>query len=336
MGEAEKLIRQTRSQNVKLDLANYAALIQLFDECGDIDRGICAVALSSADALALIDELEDRELKPHPRVLASLLSTFVLENNREGYRRASKLSAQLGLMTHSVDVLNICISGAIQFQDPYVGLYLFDKGQDSHKLRPNQDTLRGLLTVCSMMDLPRRALKMVEEFKRKWDVKADSEMYAQLLRLVLKDNWPEGFFKTEASFWSSEVKPNRDIWNLLILGNGSHGSIDTAMSMLDEMRTQGVRPDQMTLACLLKACARIQDFDNALQACRQVHRDGVEIEANSCGVLLKLAEGTKNKDKFEEAVRMTKECAADNEVLTQQIALLRKKLDSGKSEAKVV
>lgn len=326
--EAETLLNQTKTQNVKLDLANYAALIQLFEECGEIEKGIHTLALEASDVLRLVDEIDERGLKPHPRVMTSLLSTLIMENHQQGFERVSRMATQMGMLTRSIDLVNVSITGAIQFKDPSLGLFLFSKARESRQMQPNQETLRGLLRICQMLNMPDRSLKLIEEFSERWNVKPDTLMFVQVLQTVLAEFSPDRFFKAEEVFRASGTEPNMEIWNMLVLGQGFYGSIDKAVSLMDEMRARGFQPDHSTLANVLAACFEVSDLDRALTVFRQWQADNGELKSGHFGVLLNLALKTKNKEKFEEIVRMVEGTPfSDDDLLRDLVVLNRDRLN---------
>lgn len=324
MREAEALMHQIKKQNVKLDMANYAALVQLFDECGQIEKGVHTLAIESTDVLRLVDEIEERGLRPHPRVIASMLSTLLLDDYHAGFARVTRMAVQMEMMNRSIEVVNVCITGAIQFQDPELGLYLYNKARESGKIQPNRETLRAMLVICQMLNIPDRALSIIDEFRNLWNVKADTRMFVQILQAVMSENWPEQFFQAEKAFRASGIEPNMEIWNLLVLGQGFYVGLDKAISVLEEMRSRGFQPDHNTLANLLSSCHERSDLDRALQLFRQWQQNKGEINSSHFGMLLNLALKTNNKEKMEDIVRMIQESQfADDDLLRGLIALNR-------------
>ncbi|KAH7439870.1 hypothetical protein KP509_04G079600 [Ceratopteris richardii] len=99
------------------------------------------------------------------------------------------------------------------------------------------------------------------------------DMYAKCKSL------PDAVAMLTPSFMQSSVT-----WNALVGGYTECGHGDEALQLFQQMLHQGVIPDQVTFACILKACTR-------LEQCMSIHAriiDGNELDSHTGTILIDL------------------------------------------------
>lgn len=66
-------------------------------------------------------------------------------------------------------------------------------------------------------------------------------------------------FKVFELIEERKMKPNVFTYSVLINGLTKRGELSRAMALLEQMRSNGVRPSLVTFATLLKSCSRLYD-----------------------------------------------------------------------------
>ncbi|KAI5054408.1 hypothetical protein GOP47_0030704 [Adiantum capillus-veneris] len=71
--------------------------------------------------------------------------------------------------------------------------------------------------------------------------------------------------------------PVRDVvsWNTLIAGYAQHGLGKEAVGCLQRMRSEGLSPNAITYACILKACGIIQEVDMGKKIHNEITSQGL-------------------------------------------------------------
>ncbi|KAI5074899.1 hypothetical protein GOP47_0010860 [Adiantum capillus-veneris] len=82
-----------------------------------------------------------------------------------------------------------------------------------------------------------------------------------------------------------EDLPSRDVisWGSLIAGYAQNGQGQQALYCYEQMQREGILPDELTCACILKACAVIGDIDKGTKVHDDISRQGLLEHHNELG-----------------------------------------------------
>eukprot|EP00250_Pteridium_aquilinum_P022500 c25392_g4_i4 orf=1-273(+) len=74
-----------------------------------------------------------------------------------------------------------------------------------------------------------------------------------------------------------EKLPSRDVvsWSALIAGYAQRGQGEHALNCYERMQREGILPDAVTYACILKACGSIGAAEKGEEIHTEVHRQGL-------------------------------------------------------------
>uniref|UniRef100_A0A803P2Y0 Pentatricopeptide repeat-containing protein n=1 Tax=Cannabis sativa TaxID=3483 RepID=A0A803P2Y0_CANSA len=100
-------------------------------------------------------------------------------------------------------------------------------------------------------------------------------MFRQMLVEALIDMYAKTRCLKDANLAFSRL-PYRDLltWTTIITGYAQTGQAENAVSLLNQMRREGVRPNGFTLASCLNSCARIATLEHGLQLHSLAFKDG--------------------------------------------------------------
>lgn len=135
-------------------------------------------------------------------------------------------------------------------------------------VRPNPSSLSSVLLGCS--DLSALKLgKQVHQFIYKSPLHTDVTVGTSLISMYCKCGDLEDAQKLFLEMsWKDVVT-----WNAMISGYAQHGSGEKALSLFDEMRNDGIKPDWITFVGVLSACNHAGLVNLGLQYFNAMQRD---------------------------------------------------------------
>ncbi|KAM6599715.1 hypothetical protein CsatA_019324 [Cannabis sativa] len=163
---------------------------------------------------------------------------------------------------------NALLSGFHDYENCNLGPRMF-RQMLVEGFKPNMYTFISILRSCSSL----------------LDVGLGKQIHALSIKNSLHDNVFIGtalidmYAKTrclkDANLAFSRL-PNRDLltWTTIITGYAQTGQAENAVSLLNQMRREGVRPNGFTLASCLNSCARIATLEHGLQLHSLAFKDG--------------------------------------------------------------
>lgn len=77
-----------------------------------------------------------------------------------------------------------------------------------------------------------------------------------------------------------EQMPKRDAvsWNAMIAGLAQHGNGQEALDHFEQMKQEGLKPDQFTFSCVLSVCSSLTNLSLGKEVHRQIRKAGFESE----------------------------------------------------------
>ncbi|KAH8939546.1 hypothetical protein BDL97_15G042500 [Sphagnum fallax] len=153
---------------------------------------------------------------------------------------------------------NVMIFGHVKHGQGQKALELFRQMQEEG-VQPAPFTLVGVLNACA-------SVVALEEGRRAhdWVIKSgwDSNVFVgnSLIDMYAKCGSLEDALKV------FNKMPSRDVvtWNAMIVGYAIHGHGKEALKQFEQMREEGVQPDDTTFVCLLSACSHSGLVDEGL------------------------------------------------------------------------
>ncbi|KAI5066640.1 hypothetical protein GOP47_0019264 [Adiantum capillus-veneris] len=153
------------------------------------------------------------------------------------------------------------IQGHVQGERWQLALSTYQEMQDS-RVHPSTFTFVALLKACAKLT----------------DVETGKYLHAQIAQMGFDDNLHVGRMlmsmyvkcgtlpEAQIAFAKLPVK-NVVSWNALIAGYSEHGPYKNALDCFDQMQLEGVSPNAVTLASVIKVCGASRAFDKG----REIH-----------------------------------------------------------------
>lgn len=92
--------------------------------------------------------------------------------------------------------------------------------------------------------------KIVHGHITRHNIQSDIHVENALIDMYIKC----GFLKYARYIFETMLQKDLVTWNSMITGYGSHGECLKALSLFDDMKSSGIRPDAVTFLCLLSSC----------------------------------------------------------------------------------
>eukprot|EP00250_Pteridium_aquilinum_P022663 c25520_g1_i1 orf=2-2146(-) len=165
------------------------------------------------------------------------------------------------LPTRLVETWNALIAGYTHYQIGDEGLKLF-KQMQCEGIKPSRVTFICVLKACSSMedlDQGRQIHAFLIESGLEVAVFVENALIDMYVKCVSLDDAHVVFSRLST--------PDVTACNTLIGGYAQEGSLQTAFVLLKHMQEKGIRFDQITFVCILKACCNLE----SLQHGRHIH-----------------------------------------------------------------
>ncbi|CAN4123712.1 unnamed protein product [Withania somnifera] len=130
-------------------------------------------------------------------------------------------------------------------------------------MKPSSVTLSSLLMACSKSAQLRHG-KFLHAYIIRNNVQSDVFLNASLVDLYFKC----GRVETAQNIFSTIAKNNVEAWNIMISGYVSAGCYLEALSIYNDMKLAGIKPDAITLTSALVSCSQLA----ALEQGKEIHQ----------------------------------------------------------------
>ncbi|KAL1543247.1 pentatricopeptide repeat-containing protein, mitochondrial isoform X3 [Salvia divinorum] len=273
------------------------ALIDMYAKCGYLafakrifDVAVCPdkVAWTSmisglaqagliSEALEVFEQMQKAGHVPDDIVLVTVLSTFVGRGRLED---ACRLFAQM--RNPNVVAWNVMISGHVKGGNEGEAIKLFKNMVNIAVVEPTRSTLGSVLRAIATVANLTYGLQV-----HSWALKRglSSNVYAgsSLVNMYAKCQKMEAAMEV---FTDSEEK-NEVLWNALIGGYAQNGLAHEVFELFDEeeeeafrvfrqMMSDGIAPDEVSLASILSAVGNLKDLCKGMQIHCFMHKYGLE------------------------------------------------------------
>ncbi|CAK9227338.1 unnamed protein product [Sphagnum troendelagicum] len=230
----------------KADVFVGNSLVDMYSKCGSIE-----------DACKVFNNMPSRDVVTWNAMIlghVNLIDMYAKCGSIEDAKRVFNK-----LPSRDVVSWNVMIFGHVKYGQGQKALELFRQMQEEG-VQPAPLTLVGVLNACA-------SVVALEEGRRAhdWVIKSgwDSNVFVgnSLIDMYAKCGSLEDALKV------FNKMPSRDVvtWNAMIGGYAIHGHGKEALKQFEQMREEGVQPDDTTFVCLLSACSHSGLVDEGLR-----------------------------------------------------------------------
>lgn len=186
-----------------------------------------------------------------------------------------------GMLDKNLVTWNAMISGYVENGRGEEALKLFKKMLEL-EIQRSSSTLSSVLLACSnlsMLKLGRQTHQHIFKSPMYLDTKVGTSLISMYCKCgVLEDGW-----KLFVEMQRKDVVT----WNAMISGYAQHGVSHKALTLFDEMRNQGTKPDWITFIGVLSACNHAGLVELGIHYFERMHKDygiGVKPDHYTCMV----------------------------------------------------
>jgi pentatricopeptide repeat protein len=175
---------------------------------------------------------------------------------------------------HDLVSWNAMITGYAQNVHGEKALNLFCEMQHSG-LKPNQFTFVSVLKACAIQEALDQG-KQIHSYILKLGFEAQIFVGSALVDMYAKCGSIE---KAHRGF---DEMPEKDMvsWTTLIAGYMQNGNGEEVMSLFCQMEHAGIKPNQYTLTCVLRACASLAGLEQGKQVHGHIYKIGLNMDVS--------------------------------------------------------
>ncbi|KAI5061774.1 hypothetical protein GOP47_0024279 [Adiantum capillus-veneris] len=217
-----------------------------------------------SEALGCFQRMRSEGISPDAITYACILKACGITQHTDMGKKIHDDIATQGLLKKDVVLGTALVGMYVQLGQGQEALGCFEQMQ-SEGIFPNAFTYAYVLNACSIMQDADMGNKIHDDIVSQGLLKKDV-----LLGNALVDMYAKCGVLQKAQKVLDEI-PVRNVisWNTLIGGYVQHGQGEEALGCFRRMRSEGVPPDEITYACILKACAIMQDTHMG----KKIHND---------------------------------------------------------------
>lgn len=174
-----------------------------------------------------------------------------------------ELEGEGGLKADSA-TWNSLISGFFQLGKADEAFHLFRK-MLSCGVIPGVQCLTSLLAACSSLSIQSYG-KQIHAYAARMEITDDEFLATAIIDMYMKCGQPA----LACNFFDQfHIKPNDPaFWNAMISGYGKHGQSEAAFDIFSQMVEHNIKPNLVTLSCLLSTCSHSGNIDKGFQIFR--------------------------------------------------------------------
>lgn len=255
--------RQILDDGSKSDVICWNALIDGYLKCGDIEA-----------AIELFKSMKDKNTGSYNAMIS-------------GFARFGRFEEARKLFNEMNDKDEITWSAIINgyTKDGYYkeALEVFNEMQRD-KIKPRKFVLSCVLAACASLGALDQGIWIHDHVKRN-SIYVDAVLGTALVDMYAKCGRLDMAWKVFEDMKMKEVFT----WNAMIGGLAMHGRADDAIELFFKMQREKMRPDRITFACVLSACAHAGMIDRGLQALTYMQQMyGIDPEVEHYGCIIDL------------------------------------------------
>lgn len=217
-----------------------------------------------------------------------------------------ELDSEVGLEPDSA-TWNSMISGFSQLGKADEAFLFFRKMLSSGVI-PNVRCITSLLAASSSLSTQNYG-KQIHAYVERKQIMHDEFLATAVIDMYMKCGLPSWGRNVFNQF---HVKPNDPaFWNAMISGYGKHGMSESAFDIFEQMVKQKVKPNLVTLSCLLSVCSHTGQVDKGFQIFRLLTVEyGLNPTPNHMSILIDLLSRSGRLDEAFELLQATNETSA--------------------------
>ena len=173
-------------------------------------------------------------------------------------------------LIRDVILWNALISGYSQHGLGNEALDLFRQMQEEGLL-PDVVTLSCILKACGSVGLGNKGEEIHCAMRKEKPYRRNIVLRTSLVDMYAKC----GKLETAREVFDEFPMHDVALWNALISGYAQHGHSDEAMKCFDHMIAEGLSPDVITFACILKACGNMVSEEMGRKVHAEVQKQGL-------------------------------------------------------------
>ncbi|KAA8540940.1 hypothetical protein F0562_024922 [Nyssa sinensis] len=169
------------------------------------------------------------------------------------------------------------------------GFKIFERMQ-AEKFHPNEFTVVTVLSICAKLgnlEMGLRIKKFIDDNNLCFNMIVSTALLEMYVKCGAVDNARREF----------DRMPERDVvaWSAMIAGYAQNGRSNEALELFECMKSEKIKPNDVTLVSVLSACAQLGSVEAGEQIGSYVESHGLDSNVYLASALLELAELSVNK-----------------------------------------
>ncbi|CAN1842584.1 Pentatricopeptide repeat-containing protein At5g66520 [Linum perenne] len=205
------------------------SMISLYSLCGVV-----------GSARKVFDEMSERDVVSWNSMIIGFLRSGELGEAMDLFRRMD---------CRNIITWNSMITGFVQGGQAKKALELFHEMQHC-KIRPDKVTIASVLSAITYLGAIDHG-KWVHSYLKRTGLESDTVLETALVDMYGKC----GSLVRAHEVFTKMSKKDTQAWTAMISAFALHGHVQEAFDMFEEMKSEGIQPNQVTFIGLLSACA---------------------------------------------------------------------------------
>ncbi|PIN25329.1 hypothetical protein CDL12_01926 [Handroanthus impetiginosus] len=217
-----------------------------------------------------------------------------------------EMESEEGLKADSA-TWNSMISGFLQLGRAEEAFFFFRK-MLSCGVKPNVRCITSQLAACSSLSVQHYG-KQIHAYVARMNIIDDEFLSTALIDMYMKSGQP---YLAHNVFNQFLIKPKDPaIWNAMISGYGKNGNSEAAFDVFSQMIKQRVKPNLVTMSCLLSVCSHTGQVDKGFEMFRLMTIGyGLNPTSKHMNILIDLLSRAGRLDEAFELLQATDETSA--------------------------
>ncbi|XP_020588692.1 putative pentatricopeptide repeat-containing protein At1g53330 [Phalaenopsis equestris] len=163
---------------------------------------------------------------------------------------------------------------------------LFDE-MTKEGIRPTATTFGTLITALTSASMLDEAFRIKEEMLRRYNIKPNAYIYTSLVKVLCKNNELDHAIRLKDEIASdAEIGLDAAIYTTLIRAFFRAGRKGEVVSVLEEMKKKGVKPETATYNAIISGFCEEEDFNAAFEGLSEMKRRGCKPDVVSYNTIV--------------------------------------------------
>merc|ERR1719421_2834966 len=336
----KRMHKKALDEDIPLVAASYEALVKGYAAIGD------------ARAAHLFQEMLDQQFEPSENTLVGLISICadakdvkLAERAAEHYREKHgqltlamysalmKVYSQARLFHKACDLYELLLQDGVKLDTVAYGCLIraavesgrLDLARKLFQESGNPDLINymSLIRAAGRERNLAKALSLLEDLERS-PIPIDTTAYNCVLDVCVACNNQQAakdlFKRMRDGGHLDVISYNTYLKTLLSKNCGSTGSASDIAHVLQEMRSQGIKPNPVTYNSLINAAISRGDLLGAWQYVEDMEGQGIQVDAFTCSILMKGVKHSSKRDDVEKVLALIERAkVSPDEVLVNSL-----------------